>query len=268
VFSSVLVTGIIAVNRLHYTVLKTTWHRDRQCYALTVKKEGRTVYQTLEGKKYVSDQNHILLLKKGISYSYTFEKPGECIMVEFEGRLPGAIPEITSWDITVNPAITGILDQMETEWTFKRTAYRNSCMAALYRLLTMMERNGGENNVPLRYYHLIQPAVEYMAQRYMNQKLSNNTLAKKANMSTSYFRQLFTRIFSVTPCQYLRTMRIGKVKDLLLTERLSVSEVAEMTGFSSLYYLDYVFKKETGMTPTEFVKLNVSGGQGGARQLS
>jgi AraC-like DNA-binding protein len=59
--------------------------------------------------------------------------------------------------------------------------------------------------------------------------------------------------------QYLLSVRIDKVKELLLTERLLVSEVAQMVGFSSLYYLDYVFKKETGMTPTEYLNLYVTG---------
>jgi AraC-like DNA-binding protein len=264
--SGVLVRDIIAVNRLNYTAHRTTWHRDRQCYALTVKKEGRTIYQSLDGNRHVSDQNNILLLKKGISYSYTFEELGECIMVEFDGLLPDTIPDISSFRIDVNPAIADILEKMEIEWTFKRTAYRSSCMSSLYQILAILERNEKANNIPLRYYKLIQPAVEYMAQKYMDQRLDNDVLAKQANMSTSYFRKLFKKIFTITPMQYLQDMRIGKVKELLLTERLSVSEVADMVGFSSLYYFDYVFKKETGMTPTEFVKVYVTGGHNGKKQ--
>jgi AraC-like DNA-binding protein len=259
-FSTVLVQNIIAVNRLNYTALRTTWHRDRQCYALTVKKEGRTIYQIPGGTRHVSDKNHILLLKKGITYSYTFEELGECIMVEFDGKMPDDIPGISSFEIDVNPAIADILDKMETEWTFKRSAYRNSCMSSLYQILAILERNEQANNIPLSYYKLIQPAVKYMAQKYGDQKLNNDILAKQANMSTSYFRRLFKKVFAVTPMQYLQDMRIEKVKELLLTERLSISEVADMVGFSSLYYFDYVFKKVIGMTPTEYIKVYVNGG--------
>jgi AraC-like DNA-binding protein len=266
--SSVLVQNIIAVNRLNYTALRTIWHRDRQCYALTVKKEGRTIYQTLDRTRYVSDKNHILLLTKGITYSFTFEELGECIMVEFDGKMPDGIPGISSFGIEVNPAIADILDKMETEWTFKRTAYRNSCMSSLYQILAILERTEKANNIPLGYYKLIQPAVKYMAQKYMNQKLNNDILAKQANMSTSYFRRLFKKIFAVTPMRYLQDMRIEKVKELLLTERLSVSEAADMAGFSSLYYLDYVFKKIIGMTPTEYVKVYVNGSHNDKGQKS
>jgi AraC-like DNA-binding protein len=258
-FSSLVVRDIIAVNRLNYTAIRTTWHRDRQCYALTVKKEGRTIYKTLEGKEYVSDQSHILLLKKGISYSYRFEELGECIMVEFDGEMPEAVPEIASFPMSVNPAAADILDKMENEWTFKRPAYRSSCMSALYQLFAILERHEIANPISLRHYKLIQPAVDYMVQKYRDPDLNNDTLARQANMSTSYFRRLFKKIFTLTPMQYLQDIRIGKVKELLLTERLSVSEVSEMVGFSSLYYFDYVFKKKTGITPTEYVKLYVTG---------
>jgi AraC-like DNA-binding protein len=210
----------------------------------------------------------VLLLKKGITYSYAFEELGECIMVEFDGKMSGDIPGISSFEIDVKPAIADILDKMEIEWTFKRIAYRSSCMSSLYQILAILERNEKAQNIPLSYYKLIQPAVKYMAQKYANQKLNNDILAKQANMSTSYFRRLFKKVFSVTPMQYLQGIRIEKVKELLLTERLSVSEVADMSGFSSLYYFDYVFKKATGMTPTEYVRVYVNGSHNDKGQKS
>jgi AraC-like DNA-binding protein len=157
--------------------------------------------------------------------------------------------------------MVNILDKMESEWTFKRPSYWNSCMSALYQIFAILERHETAATVPLWYYKLIQPAMEYMAQNYGDPDLNNDILAAQANMSTSYFRRLFKKIFSQTPMQYLLSIRIDKVKELLLTERLLVSEVARMVGFSSLYYFDYVFKKETGMTPTEYIDLYVTGRQ-------
>jgi AraC-like DNA-binding protein len=260
--SNLTIQDIIAVNRLNYTVLRNTWHRDRPCYALTAKKKGRTLYESLKGQKFMSDENHILLIKKGITYSYTFEELGECIMIEFDGQLPEDLPQISSFGINVNLGIFNIFDKMESEWTFKRPSYRNSCMSTLYQIFAILERHETADTIPLRYYKLIQPSMEYMAKNYGSPDLDNDILAARSNMSTSYFRRLFKRIFFQTPMQYLLSIRIDKVKELLLTEQLSISEVSQMVGFSSVFYFDYVFKKETGMTPTEYIDLYVTGHQG------
>ncbi|MBS1973523.1 MAG: helix-turn-helix transcriptional regulator, partial [Bacteroidetes bacterium] len=50
--------------------------------------------------------------------------------------------------------------------------------------------------------------------------------------------------------QYFISQRIEKVKELLVYDELSLSEIADKLGYSSVAYLSSQFKKVTGLTPT------------------
>jgi AraC-like DNA-binding protein len=254
--SAVKINEIIGVNRLEHLPDRTTYRRDWENYALTIKKIGRTVYETGDGQKYVSDQSHMLLLRKGLS-SIIHAGMGECITVEFSGSMSDVLQDITSFHLSKNTFPIEILEKMEGEWTFKRTSWQNSCMAGLYQLFALLEKIDFSSYLPLRSCRQIQPALEYIEKNYGDSELDNEILAKQVNMSISYFRRIFKQTFKVTPIKYLQTIRINKAKELLLTERFTVNKASEMVGFSSPFYFDTVFKKETGITPTDYMRSNM-----------
>ena len=54
---------------------------------------------------------------------------------------------------------------------------------------------------------------------------------------------------------YLTDLRIGKAKELLSGEDLSVQDVAERVGYQDLKYFSKLFKKVTGVSPSDYKKL-------------
>jgi len=54
----------------------------------------------------------------------------------------------------------------------------------------------------------------------------------------------------MTPNRYLVTRKVEYAKKLLLSKELSVTAVAELCGFSDVYYFSKVFRKETGIAPS------------------
>ena len=101
---------------------------------------------------------------------------------------------------------------------------------------------------------LIRPAVQYLHAQYGDPDLRIGDAAAHANISPSYFRRLFTQIHLQSPVEYLRALRINKAKELLRIDGLSISAVAEMVGYANIFYFDTVFKKVTGMTPSEYIQ--------------
>ena len=235
------------------------YRRDWDNYSLTIKRTGRTVYETAKGEKFVTDADHLLLLREGLS-CFIRAGIGECITIEFSGSFSDTMPDISLFTIKRNAAAVNIiLDRIEKEWTFKRVAYQNVCLSGLYQLLAILERDGDTVAASAKYGRLVRPALEYMERNFGDPELCNDDLAKTVNVSTSYFRKIFQDIFHVSPMRYLQSLRIGKAKEQLLTRGSSITETSETAGFSSPYYFDVVFKKETGVSPTEFIRMNVIG---------
>lgn len=68
----------------------------------------------------------------------------------------------------------------------------------------------------------------------------------------SYLSRLFSSVEGITIEKYISKQKIEKVKELLSYEELNLSEIAYQLDYSSSSYLSSQFKKETGMTPSEF----------------
>lgn len=87
----------------------------------------------------------------------------------------------------------------------------------------------------------------------------------KTNLSTyitsqihqdyNYLSNLFSEVEGTTIEKYFISHKIEKVKELLVYNELTLSEIAEMLGYSSVAYLSNQFKKVTGLTPSFFKSL-------------
>lgn len=91
-------------------------------------------------------------------------------------------------------------------------------------------------------------------QNHLSEPLHPSALAKRAFVSAGHFRYLFRETFGVSPSDYIRQARIQKAQEMLQSSTLSVKSIAEATGFSDYRKLIRVFKKENGMSPTEYRK--------------
>lgn len=87
-----------------------------------------------------------------------------------------------------------------------------------------------------------------------NMKLSS-LITAKLHYEYSYLSDLFSSVEGITIEQFFIVQRIEKVKELIVYEELSLTEIAWQTGFSSVHHLSAQFKKITGLTPSHFKKL-------------
>lgn len=88
----------------------------------------------------------------------------------------------------------------------------------------------------------------------LNTKLSV-LLSERLNLEYHYLSSLFSSIEGITIEKYIIAQRIERVKELLLYDELSLSEIADNLGYSSVQHLSLQFKKVTGLTPSHFKKL-------------
>lgn len=93
---------------------------------------------------------------------------------------------------------------------------------------------------------------------HKNQRLNINfstLLAEKIHHEYTSISKLFSTIEGITIERFILKQKIEKVKELLFYDELTLTEIAHQIDYSSVAHLSAQFKKETGMTPTEFKKL-------------
>ena len=87
---------------------------------------------------------------------------------------------------------------------------------------------------------------------HFTENISVEDYALSRHMSTCWFIRSFKRYNGVTPMQYIVNLRITNAKTLLRTTTYSVSEVAAVVGYENPLYFSRLFKKQTGLPPSEF----------------
>jgi AraC-like DNA-binding protein len=80
-------------------------------------------------------------------------------------------------------------------------------------------------------------------------------ITAKIHQDYNYLSNLFSAIEGTTIEKYFITLRIERVKELLVYDELTLSEIADQLGYSSVAYLSNQFKKITGFTPSYFKSL-------------
>jgi len=80
-------------------------------------------------------------------------------------------------------------------------------------------------------------------------------LSDKLNHDYNYLSNLFSEVESTTIEKYLIAQKIEKVKELLVYDELTLSEIAFRLNYSSVAYLSNQFKKVTGLSPSHFKQI-------------
>lgn len=104
---------------------------------------------------------------------------------------------------------------------------------------------------------------KYLQHNYMMYDISLDSISTILNLNASYFSSLFKRTFQVNFLDYLTELRMDAAKKLLADPLRSTAEVANMVGYESANYFTRAFKKNVGMTPTEYRRGAAQGKGGG-----
>lgn len=118
-------------------------------------------------------------------------------------------------------------------------------------LMLLLSHNGQNGSNHTESTKTISNAAQYIRANY-RQAIRTRDIAKAANLSRAYMSELFSRTFGISPHEYLIQFRLSMAKTMLLHSALSMTEIAEQTGFRDAASFSRIFRRENGISPTEY----------------
>lgn len=104
-----------------------------------------------------------------------------------------------------------------------------------------------------RHLLLAQAACDYLAAHYA-EAITLSSLASALCVSVSQLKRVFREQVGQSVIGYLTALRISEAKRLIRQGNLTFTQIAERVGIESIYYFSNLFKKQTGMSPSEYEK--------------
>ena len=99
---------------------------------------------------------------------------------------------------------------------------------------------------------IVTKAKLFMPTNFSNPNLMLQDVAKNVNMSNSRFSTVFSQETGQTFTEYLMYLRLNKAKELLRQTNTRSTQIASEVGYNDSHYFSYIFKKNFGLTPSEY----------------
>lgn len=96
--------------------------------------------------------------------------------------------------------------------------------------------------------------VQNYLQTCYQEPMTGEMLSERFDMSFDYLNRLFRRNVGRPIFQYLNGIRIAHARELLTTTSMRVSQISDRVGFADESYFSKVFKKYTGVCPTDYAR--------------
>ena len=178
-----------------------------------------------------------------------------CLTVSLRGELPGRLlgPRMTDGAalfprgaaaVRETVAALAVLD--EEHPPVDGGAASAQAYSLLLKLSSSREEESGLSPLVESAIAIIQEEFPYLE--------GLDELAERLEISKAHLSRSFMKKTGVSPGKYLTRVRIEYAKLLLQDESVSITYVAEASGFANANYFAKVFRRETGMSPSEFLE--------------
>lgn len=229
------------------------WHlHELTAFALTL--EGSSM-ETFRNASFERTQQGLLLRPAGEHHKDRFGNQGEtCFLIEVGETWLSDVPQLRS--VLRDPAfyppstITRLAQRGYREWRWNDNASSLAIQALVYEIAAHLVR-GQESRDGTQPPAWLRRVKERLDEDF-TETPSLTELAGIGGVHPTHLARHFRRHYRVTVGDYLRHRRVQAAIKLLSRKVLSLTEVALESGFSSHAHLCTVFKRVTGLTPSEF----------------
>ncbi len=127
-------------------------------------------------------------------------------------------------------------------------------------LIEIIRNNNFYKEKPKRFFprdiindEFVLSVIDFMEQRIYG-KFTMDELSRELSFGKTYISKYFPKVCGYSIIDYFNMMKINEAKRLIRETKLNFFEISEKLMFANSHYFSTLFKKHTGMTPTQYKK--------------
>lgn len=218
---------------------------------------------TINGQHYTIGENQGVLLAPGIPHAYrSVSGKWITLFATFSGSLSPYFSALFGsshllfFENEKAATIRKLIDQAvlhHQETPVNPQLLSQECYQVLLQFTGGLQINPSKQPAWEKY---IRPVLASIHTRYM-EDLTADALSREVFVTPQYLSRLFSRYLGCSVYKYLTKFRLSKAKELLVSHRgRKIQDIAQDVGYTDASHFVLMFRKMTGMTPSEFRKIN------------
>lgn len=233
----------------------------RRTSALFFLKNCSAVYELSDGSVLHFPCGSLLYLPQGSRYKTTFRDcvPGSVISQLLEFELVTEDQEIFAATDTIltlrnfeKKKCDAFFDELVSIYTAPVPSYA-LLQSHVYQLLNEICHAFHTQHIFSKKYSPIAQGILYLEENIQNE-LNMPQIAAMCHVSETCFRRLFQQYSGFSPKEYQTRKRMEHAKKMLQSGSSSVTDIAYSLGFEDPAYFSRVFKKNVGLSPSEYLR--------------
>lgn len=215
----------------------------------------------VDDQLYPVDVNSLVIINPNVTHTEVSlnAQPLEYIVLGIEGielaTSSTSHGQFSILDHYGSAEISGCLRNILREMEQKNQGYKDVCQAYMEILIIRLMRITALA-VPAKPHAISNNRQCAAVRRYIDlhfkEALTLEQLAEESHMNKYYLSHAFKREYGISPINYMISKRIEESKYLLAETDLSMSQIAQLLGFSSLSYFSQVFHRTQAVSPKEY----------------
>ena len=198
------------------------------------------VYLQTEYDNYVLDDSFIVFIPPNCEHSYRCNEDTKCLIINVPKNL------IKKDDLeTFKENMLFVIDE------------RISLLKNL--ILEEINKNPDSRAIKYLFFYLYDRIMEHKEiksiahiNEHYDEDIHISTLAKLEHYNTNYYSEWFKKQTGISPSDYIQKVRIEKSKELLLSTKYSISDIAMQVGYDHNSSFTRIFKKIEGCSPNTY----------------
>jgi AraC-like DNA-binding protein len=251
-------------SRDHPTEYHFTWEKGRILneFQINYITHGQGIYETETGR-YQVRSGSLMVTRPGMWHRYRPDKKSGWTenYIGFDGSIPrGIFSQDRSWSERIIFHIGNREEFIDTYHKIfemiqeEKPGFQQVASGMIMKLLGLIVSLEKQRNFSGKRMEKVIREVCFEIRENIGKDIDFKRYAEDNHLGYSYFRKMFKQYTGIAPVQYQLDLKIRRAREMLVSTDRTIKEIGYDLGFQSIHYFSRIFKKKTGMAPSEIRK--------------